>query len=110
MAVIPRPNLVLGSGTREPPFLHALVPTKGGSITGVCRGGCVYGTIMQRAFWENPRTAWRYKRLTGVLSSGTTGHRNFPGITDAPYRHINEFPSKEQRKPRAAYGNKPMVE
>ena len=53
--------------------------------------------------------AWRYMTLAEVLSPGTAGHTEVPGIADEQYRQTNDFPIKKQSKSRAAFGNAPMV-
>ena len=44
--------------------------------------------------------------MAEVLSPGTTGHVMVPRITDnEQYKQIDEFPSKDQSKSWAAFGN-----
>ena len=49
-------------------------------------------------------------RLAEVLSPGTTGLTQVPGITDEQYRQINKFLLKELSKSWAAFANALMVE
>lgn len=66
-------------------------------------------TVMQRAFWKSPKTAWRYMQLAKVTSPGTTGFNSIPGVSEAQYREINEFPLSVQSRGWAAFGNRTMV-
>ena len=65
-------------------------------------------TIMQKAFWKRPSTAWRYKRLMEVVDPGTVGSSMIAGVSEAQHREINEFPLKEQSKSWSAFGDQPM--
>ena len=38
-------------------------------------------TIMQRAFWKKPSTAWRYLRLVEVLNPGSVGNSMATGVS-----------------------------
>ena len=66
-------------------------------------------SIMQKAFWKKPSTAWRYMRLMEVVSPGADGNSMVEGVTEDQYREINEFPLKEQSKAWAAFGTPPML-
>ena len=71
--------------------------------------GVYLSTIMQRAFWKNPKTALRYMLLTQVVSPGSSGYSMTPGVTEDQYKLINEFPLSEQSWSWAAFGNEPNL-
>ena len=62
-------------------------------------------TTMQKVFWKNPKTAWRYMQLAQVVSPGSSGCAMIPGVTEEQYRLINEFPLSNQRRSWRAFGN-----
>ena len=80
----------------------------GGAVSRALAGDDL-STIMQRAFWKNPKTAWRYMQLAQVVSPGSSGYSMVPGVTEHQYRLINEFPLSEQSRSWAAFGNEPMM-
>ena len=72
-------------------------------------GGDGFTIIMQKAFWENPKTIWRYLQLAQVVSPGSSGYAMIPGVTEEQYRLINEFPLSEQSRSWGAFGNEPIM-
>ena len=45
-------------------------------------------TVMQRAFWKKPSTAWRYLRLMEVLNPGSVGN-SITGVSPKQYEEIH---------------------
>lgn len=80
----------------------------GGAISRALAGDSL-SSIMQRAYWKNPKTAWRYMRLMEVLAPGSGGDGMVPGVTEEQYRELNEFSLSEQSRSLAAFGNAPML-
>ena len=80
----------------------------GGAISRALAGESL-STIMQRAYWKNPKTAWRYMRLMEVVAPGAGSEGMVEGITEDQYRELNEFPLSEQSRSLAAFGNKPLI-
>lgn len=80
----------------------------GGAVSRALAGDDL-STIMQRAFWKSPTTAWRYMQLAKVTSPGTAGFNSIPGVSETQYREINEFPLSEQSREWAAFGKVAMV-
>lgn len=37
---------------------------------------------MQKAYWKNPKTAWRYMRLMEVVAPGSSGEGMVNGVTE----------------------------
>ena len=66
-------------------------------------------TIMQRAFWKRPSTAWRYMRLMQVVAPGSEAHSMVAGVSEKQFRYINEFPLSEQSKSWSAFGKEPLL-
>ena len=66
-------------------------------------------TVMQRAFWKKPSTAWRYLRLMKVLNPGSVGNSMVTGVPAKQYGEMNEFRIFEQSRYWAAFGNTPMA-
>ena len=66
-------------------------------------------TVLQRAFWKKPSTAWIYLRLMEVLIPGSVGNSMVTGVSPEQYREINEFKLSEQSKHWVTFGNAPMV-
>ena len=66
-------------------------------------------TVMQRAFWKKPSTAWRYLRLMEVMIPGSVGNSMATGVSPEQHREINEFGLSEQSRHWAAFGNAPIV-
>ena len=100
----------LSTAARENQDFSMLSFRSGEAVSRACAGEDVSTIMQKKPFWKSPKTAWRYMRLAGVLSLGTTRHTKVPGITDEQYTLINEFPLKEHSKSWAAFGNAPMVE
>ena len=80
----------------------------GGAVSRALAGDST-STIMQRAFWKNPRTTARYMRLVEVVSPGVEGVAMVEGNSVNQCREFNEFPLKEQSRSWAAFGNNPML-
>ena len=80
----------------------------GGALTRALAGEDL-PTVMQRAFWKKPSTAWRYLRLMEVLIPESIGNSMVTGVSPEQYREINEFGLSEQSRHWAAFGNAPMV-
>lgn len=80
----------------------------GGALTRALAGDSL-SSIMQKAYWKNPKTAWRYMRLMEVVAPGSEGTSMVQGITEDQYRRINEFPLSEQSRSWAAFSNQPML-
>ena len=76
-----------------------------------CSGGAVatalqrndLSTIMQRAFWKQPRTARRYLRLLEVMAPGSVGNYLVKRVTEVQNRESDEFQLSEQSKSWAAF-------
>ena len=94
------------AGERTAFTMHSFRP--GGALTRALAGEDL-PTVMQRAFWKKPSTAWRYLRLTEVLIHGSVGNSMVTGVSPEQYREINEFGLSEQSRHWAAFGNAPMV-
>ena len=69
----------------------------GGAITRAFRGKDL-SSIMERASWKRPTTAWQYMRIMEVVSSGAVGNAVMKGVSAEQYRQINEFSLSEQSK------------
>ena len=69
----------------------------GGALTRALAGDAL-STVMQRAYWKNPKTALRYMRLMEVVALGSEGSGMVAGITEDQYRQLNEFPLSEQTR------------
>ena len=80
----------------------------GGAITTALRGEDL-SSIMERAFWKRPSTAWRYMRIMEVVSPGTIGNAMVKGVSAKQYMPINEFSLSEQSKSWSAFGTEPMT-
>ena len=80
----------------------------GGAITRALRGEDL-SSIMERAFWKRPSTAWRYMRIMEVVSPGAVGNAVVKGVSAEQYRQINEFSLSEQSKSWSAFGTEPMT-
>lgn len=80
----------------------------GGAISRALAGDSL-SSIMQKAYWKNPRTAWRYMRLMEVVAPGSEGTGMVPGVTEDQYRQLNEFPLSEQSRSLAAFSGKPLL-
>lgn len=80
----------------------------GGAVSRALAGDSV-STIMQRAYWKSPKTAWRYMRLMEVIAPGSEGASMTAGVTEAQYRQLNEFGLSEQSRHLAAFSGKPLL-
>ena len=79
-------------------------PFRSGEAISQVLAGYTLASIMQRAFWKRPSTAWRYMRLMQVVAPGSKSQEMTKGISEEQFRHINEFPLSGQSKPWAAFG------
>ena len=61
----------------------------GGAITRALKGEDL-SSIMERAFWKRPSTAWRYMRIMEVVSPGAVGNAVVKGVSVEQYRQIND--------------------
>ena len=66
-------------------------------------------TVMLRAYWTNPKTAWRYMRLMEVVAPGSEGSGMVEGITEDQYGQLNEFPLSGQTHSSAAFSGRPLL-
>ena len=80
----------------------------GGALTRALAGDSL-STVMQRAYWKNLKTAWRYMRLMEVVAPGSEGSGMVEGITEDQYRQLNEFPLSEQTRSLAAISDRPLL-
>lgn len=97
----------LAVGITQDFSLHSF--RSGGAIARALAGESL-SSIMERAYWKDPKTAWRYMRLMEVLAPGASeGMDAVKGISEEQFRHLNEFPLSEQSKHWAAFSGKPML-
>ena len=94
------------AGERQDFSMHSF--RSGGAISQALAGENLT-SIMQRAFWKQPSTAWRYMRLMQVVAPGSESQSMIRGISEEQFRHINEFPLSEQSRSWAAFGNEPLL-
>ena len=80
----------------------------GGALTRALAGDSL-STVLQRAYWKNPKTAWRYIRLMEVVAPGSEGSGMVAGNTEDQYRQLNEFPLSEQTRSLAAFSGRPLL-
>ncbi len=80
----------------------------GGAISRALAGDSLE-SIMQKAYWKNPKTAWRYMRLLDVVAPGYGGEGMVAGVSEAEFQAWNEFPLSEQSRAFAAFGKKPLI-
>ena len=80
----------------------------GGAITQALDGQSL-SSIMQRAYWKDPKTAWRYMRLMQVVAPGSGVEGMIDGVTEEQFRELNEFPLSEQSRNWAAFADTPML-
>ena len=80
----------------------------GGAISRALAGDSL-SSIMEKAYWKNPKTAWRYMRLMQVVAPGSGCEGLVPGVTEEQYRELNEFSLSEQSRSLAAFGNSPLL-
>ena len=79
-----------------------------GAITRALRGQDLF-SIMERAFWKRPSTAWRYMSIMELVSPGAVRNAVVKGILAGQYRQINEFSLSEQSKSWSAFGTEPVT-
>ena len=96
------------AGEKATFLMHYLRSGGGGAITRASRGEDL-SSIMERAFWKRPSTAWRYMRIMEVVSPGVVGNAVVKGVSAEQYRQINEFSLSEQSKSSSAFGTEPMT-
>lgn len=101
-----RGSLPLAAGVQGDFSMHSF--RSGGAVSRALAGDDL-PTIMQRAFWKNPKTAWRYMQLAQIVSPGSSGYSMVPSVTEDQHKLINEFPLSEQSRSWAAFGNDPML-
>ncbi len=65
-------------------------------------------SIMQQAYWNNPKTAWRYMRLMEVVSPGSA-EGMVHGVMEEQFRELNEFSLSEQSRHPAAFSMSRML-
>ena len=94
------------TGERTAFTMHPFRP--GGAPTRALAGEDL-PTVIQRAFWKKPSTAWRYLRLLEVLIPGSVGNSMVTGVSPEQYREIHEFGLSEQSRYLAVFGNAPMI-
>ena len=80
----------------------------GGVITRPLRGENL-SSIMERAFWKRPSTAWKYMGIMEVVSPGAVGNALVKEVSAEKYRQINEFSLSKQSKSWSAFGTEPMT-
>lgn len=80
----------------------------GGELPGV-GGGVTFEGNAERAYWKDPKTAWRCMRLMEVVAPGAGTEGMVEGLTKEQYRELNEFPLSEQNRSLAAFGHKPFM-
>ena len=96
----------IAAGERGEFSMHSF--RSGGAISQALAGDDIT-SIMQRAFWKRPNTAWRYMRSMQVVAPGSEAQSMVKGITEEQFRYINEFPLSEQSRSWSAFGNEPML-
>ena len=94
------------AGERTTVTMHSF--RSGGALTRALAGEDL-PTVMQRAFWKKPSTAWRHLKLVEVLIPGSVGNSMVTGVSPEQYREINEFGFSEQSRHWAAFENAPIV-
>ena len=95
-----------GAGEKQDFSLHSF--RSGGAVSRALAGDFL-SSIMQKAYWKNPKTAWRYMRLMEVVAPGSGAEGMVQGVTEAQYRELNEFSLSEQSRHLAAFGKSPML-
>ena len=78
-----------------------------GALTRALAGDSL-STVMQRAYWKNPKTAWRYMRLMEAVALGSERSGMVEGITEDQYRQLNEFPLSKQTRSLAEFSGRPL--
>lgn len=67
------------AGEKQEFSLHSF--RSGGAVSRALAGDSM-STIMQRAYWKSPKTAWRYMRLMEVIAPGSEGTGKIEGVTE----------------------------
>lgn len=80
----------------------------GGAISWALAGDSL-PSIMQKAYWKNPKTAWGYMRLMEVVAPGSEGESMMEEVTEEQYRELNEFPLSKQSRSLAAFGDQDLI-
>ena len=88
------------AGEAFPYIVHSF--RSGGAVASALQRNNL-STIMQRAFWKQPRTAWRYLRLLEVMAPGSVGNYLVKRVTEVQNRESDEFQLNEQSKSWAAF-------
>ena len=73
------------AGERNTFTMHSL--RSGGALTRALAGEDL-PTVMQRAFWKKPSTAWRYLRLMELLIPGWVGNSMVTWVSPEQYREM----------------------
>lgn len=94
------------AGSKQEFSLHSF--RSGGAVSRALAGDSL-SSIMHKAYWKNPKTAWRYMRLMEVVAPGSGGEGMVQGVTEEQYRELNEFSLSEQSRHLAAFGKSPML-
>lgn len=94
------------AGEQQEFSLHSF--RSGGAISRALAGDSL-SSIMQKAYWKNPKTAWRYMRLMEVVAPGSGAEGMVQGVTEAQYRELNEFSLSEHSRHLSAFGKAPML-
>ena len=68
-----------GAGERADFSMHPF-RSGGGGITRALKAGDL-SSIMERAFWKTPNTAWRYMIIMEVVSPGAVGNALVKGVS-----------------------------
>ena len=96
----------VAAGERGKYSMHSF--RSGGAISQALAGENLR-SIMQRAFWKQPSTAWRYMRLVQVVAPGTSDPSMVEGVSEHEFRQTNEFPLSELSRSWAAFGTEPLL-
>lgn len=94
------------AGEKQEFSLHSF--RSGGAVSRALAGDSL-SSIMHKAYWKNPKTAWRYMRLMEVVAPGSGGEGMVRGVTEAQYRELNELSLSEHTRHMAAFGRSPML-
>lgn len=86
-----RSSVTLRQQERQAFSLHSF--RSGGAVSRALAGDSL-STIMQRAYWKSPKTAWRYMRLMEVIAPGLEGTDKIEGVTEhlhSTFRRTHEL-------------------
>ena len=95
------------AGERREYSMHSF---RSGEIISQALAGGNLRSIMQRALWKQPNTAWRYMRLVQVVAPGTSVPSMVEGVLEDVFHQINEFPLSELSRSWAALGTEPLLQ